>query len=292
MNIVKKTTGFAKSFDGTPIFYEVRGEGRPLVFCYGIACLMNHWHHQVKYFSSKYKVILLDYRGHHQSPIPQQHDNLSIDGCVQDIKAVVDHLGLEKPIFLGHSWGTQLLIRGYDLFPEMFGGLVTVNGFASNPIQGMFGSNLPAAAFEVIKKTYEQLPETSNYLWKKIVYNPLMLWFTQVSGGFNPQLTAVKDIEVYLKGVANINIKVFIRLFEAMMNYDGRPVADRITVPTLIIAGEKDFVTPLKYQEDLHKKIKGSEYTKVPFGSHCTMLDMPEFVNLRIEKFLKEHKYT
>lgn len=291
MNIIKKTTGFAKSFDGTPIFYEVRGEGKPLVFCYGIGCLMNHWHHQVKFFSSRYQVIMLDYRGHHQSPIPQQHDNLTIDACVQDIKAVVDHLKLEKPVFLGHSWGTQLLVRGYDLFPEMFSGLVSINGFASNPIQGMFGTNLPAAGFELMKKGYEQLPETSNYLWKKIVYNPLAIWFAQVSGGFNPHLTAIKDIEIYLKGVAAINIKVFISLFDAMMNYDGRPVCDRISVPTLIISGEKDFVTPMKYQESLHKRIRGSEFTKVPFGSHCTMLDMPEFVNLRIEKFLKENKY-
>ncbi|MDZ4677268.1 MAG: alpha/beta hydrolase [Oligoflexia bacterium] len=290
MNIIKKTTGFATSFDGTPIFYEVRGEGPPLILCYGIACLTNHWHHQVKYFSSQYQVIMLDYRGHHQSPIPQQHDQLTIDACVNDIKAVVDHLKLEKASFWGHSWGTQLLVRAYDLYPEMFNNIVMINGFASNPITGMFGTNLPVAAFELMKKTYEQLPETSNYLWKKMVYNPISLWFMQVSGGFNPHLTAVKDIEVYLKGVASIDIKVFLTLFEAMMNYDGRSVLDRFDVPTLIIAGEKDTVTPFKYQEALHKRIKGSELTKVAFGSHCTMLDMPEFVNLRIEKFLKENK--
>jgi pimeloyl-ACP methyl ester carboxylesterase len=289
MNITTKTTGFAKSYDGTPIYYEVRGEGRPIVLCYGIACPMNHFHHQAKFLSQNYQVIMLDYRGHHHSPIPQEHDHLTIDACVQDIKAVVDHLKLEKACFIGHSWGTQLLIRAYDLFPEMFGQFITVNGFASNPIAGMFGTNLPSAAFELLKKGYEQLPETSNYLWKKIVYNPLTIWFTQVSGGFNPKLTAVRDIEVYLKGVATINVEVFVKLFDAMMNYDGRDVADRISVPTLIMAGEKDFVTPLKYQEALHKKIKGSEYTVIPFGSHCTMLDMPEFVNLRIEKFLKDH---
>ena len=292
MNIIKKTTGFAKSYDGTPIFYEIRGEGKPIVLCYGIACLMNHWHNQVKFFSSNYQVIMIDYRGHHQSPIPQQDDHLTVDACVEDVRAVVEHLKISKASFWGHSWGTQILVRAYDLYPEMFANLVTINGFASNPITGMFGSNLPMAGFELMKKTYEQLPETSNYLWKKVVYNPLMLKFTQLAGGFNPHLTAINDIEVYLKGVANINIKVFIKLFDSMMNYDGRPVTERITVPTLIMAGEKDFVTPMKYQESLHKRIRGSEFTKVPFGSHCTMLDMPEFVNLRVEKFLKEHQYT
>jgi pimeloyl-ACP methyl ester carboxylesterase len=253
---------------------------------------MNHWHYQVKFLSQRYQVIMLDYRGHHQSPIPQEHDHLSIDACVNDIRAVVEELKLDKPSLVGHSWGTQLLVRAYDLYPEMFGNLITVNGFASNPIAGMFGTNLPTAAFELLKKGYEQLPETSSYLWKKVVYNPLAIWFTQAAGGFNPQLTAIKDIEVYLKGVASMNVEVFIKLFDAMISYDGRAVTDRIDVPTLIIAGEKDFVTPLKYQEALHKRIKGSEYTKVPFGSHCSMLDMPEFVNMRIEKFLKDINYV
>ena len=292
MNVIKKSTGFAKSYDGTPIFYEVRGEGRPLIFCYGIGCLMNHWHNQVKFFSSHYQVITLDYRGHHQSPIPQQRDHLTIDACVNDIKAVHDHLKLEKTCFVGHSWGTQLLVRAFDLYPEMFHSLITINGFVSNPIKGMFGSNLPGAAFELMKKGYEQLPETSSYLWKKLVYNPITVWFTQAAGGFNPQLTPVTDIEVYLKALATINIEVFIRLFEAMMGYDGIDVTDRINHPALIIAGEKDSVTPIKFQELLHKRIKGSEYTRVPFGTHCTMLDMPEFVNLRIEKFLKDIPYA
>lgn len=289
MIVIKKTTGYAIGHDGTRIFYEVRGEGRPLIFCYGLACLMNHWHHQTKFFSNNYQVILLDYRGHHQSQTPNQREHLNLDSCVEDIKSVMTHLGYQKATFVGHSWGTQLLIRLYDLYPQIFEAIISVNGFASNPIVGMFGSNLPAAGFEVIKQAYARVPETANYLWQKLTYNSLMIKFTQMSGGFNPQLTKVKDIEVYLKGVASINLEVFIKFFEAMMNYDGRSVLEKISVPTLIIAGEQDFVTPLKYQEEMNRKIKSSELTKVPFGSHCSMLDMPEFVNMRIEKFLKDH---
>ena len=76
-----------------------------------------------------------------------------------------------------------------------------------------------------------------------------------------------------------------------MVSYDGLSVLDRIDVPTLIISGSADSVTPLHYQENLHKKIKGSEFLSVPYGSHCTQLDLPDFVNLRIEKFLKQNGY-
>jgi len=292
MTSIRKTTGFATSFDGTPIFYEVRGEGPPIVLAYGIACLMNHWHHQIKYFSANYQVITLDYRGHHQSPAPQNRDNLTVDGCVEDIKAVLDTLGIKKASFWGHSWGAQILVRMWDLHPEYFANIVFVNGFVSDPITGMFGSSLPRQAFELIKAGYDKLPETAGYLWKKSMYNPIAIWFTTRVGGFNPQLTQLKDIEVYLKGVANIPIDVFIRLFEQMMHYDGKPVLDRITAPTLIVTGEKDFVTPRKHQAEFHKRIKGSEFMSVPFGSHCTQLDMPEMVNMRIEKFLQKHGWV
>jgi len=67
METTPKVTGKFESFDGTPIYYEVRGEGEPLVLIYGIACPMNHWHHQIEYFSKSYKVITFDLRGHQKS---------------------------------------------------------------------------------------------------------------------------------------------------------------------------------------------------------------------------------
>ena len=39
----------------------------------------------------------------------------------------------------------------------------------------------------------------------------------------------------------------------------------------------------------MHHLIPNSEYALIPYGTHCTQLDLPEYVNLRIEKFLKDH---
>ena len=58
MKAIKKETGHFKSYDGTSIYYEVRGEGEEaLVLCYGIGCLINHWRHQLNFFPKKYKTI-------------------------------------------------------------------------------------------------------------------------------------------------------------------------------------------------------------------------------------------
>lgn len=291
MKQFEKRTGSFKSFDGTEIYYEVRGQGKPLVLTYGIVCLMNHWHHQIKYFSENYQTILFDLRGHHNTPVPLDRENLSMDAIARDIPLLLEHLGIEKASFWGHSFGCQLLIRAYDMNPKIFDNLILINGFASNPLTGTFGVDAVNKAFALAKQGYDLLPETVSLVWKKTVTNPLALRISALAGGFNLNLTGFQDIEIYAKGVASIEADTFLTLFEQMIKYDGTSVLDRVECPTLIIGGQKDAVTPGQFQEVLHKKIKGSEYIVVPHGTHCTQLDMPDFVNLKIEKFLKENGY-
>jgi pimeloyl-ACP methyl ester carboxylesterase len=284
---IQKRSGHFESFDGTKIYYEDRGEGRPVVLAYGIACGMNHWRHQIRYFSQNYRCITLDYRGHNRSGTPKNRDNLTIDALARDMEVMNKTLGIEKATYMGHSFGAQVLIRAYDMYPQMFDGLVFINGFATNPIQGMFGVDAVSDAFKFLKKGYEQMPETISYLWRSIVTNPVSMRLTGMAGGFNLDLTSFKDIEIYARGVAALEVDVFLQLFEQMINYDGRPVLERIAIPSLIISGANDSVTSLRYQKTLNSLIKGSELQLVPYGSHCTQLDMPDLVNLRIEKFLK-----
>lgn len=289
MSEIKKQTGFVESFDGTKIYYEVRGEGKPLVMCYGIGCLFNHWRPQVQYFSKNYQVILFDYRAHQKSGLPADENNYSLDCFAHDIKALLAHLKIEKASFLAHSFGAQVLVKTYDIFPQLFESLVFVNGFIENPLKGMFGTDISHKAFQLMQKAHHALPETVEYLWKLSVSNPLAIPLSALAGGFNLSLTQYKDIEIYARGIANLNLDAFIKIFEQMVEYDGHPVLPHIKVPSLIIAGDKDNVTPLKHQEEMHHLIPDSEYALIPYGTHCTQLDLPEYVNLRIEKFLKDH---
>lgn len=288
MTLVPKETGTFRSFDGTKIYYEVRGEGEPLILNYGIGCLINHWRPQIKHFSQAYKVITYDYRAHHQSAIPENYDNLTIDALAQDLKALMDYLEIPQASLWGHSFGAELVVRYYDLFPERVKSLVFINGFVQNPLSGMFGSDLTESFFRLFKSGYEKLPETLSFLFKQSVQNPLAVKLSAMAGGFNLNLTHLKDIEIYARGIASIDLNAFLKLFEGMLRYDGKPVLSRIEVPTLIIGGKSDSVTPQKHQEEIHHLIKGSHFFMVPYGSHCTQLDMPELVNLKIDQFLSE----
>ncbi len=291
MQEIEKQTGYFESFDGTKLYYEVRGKGKPIVFVYGIACLMNHWHPQMTYFSQNYQVISFDFRGHQKSPVPNDLDGVSIDALARDTHALLAHLRIKKASFFGHSFGGQVLLRAYDLFPEQFENLVFLNAFVKDPISTMFGVGIVPKIFEYVKGAHENYPQFLAMFWRATVLNPLAGPLSALAGGFNLRLTSSRDIEVYARGLASLDLGVFIKLFEDMMAYDGSSVLPKVKVPALIISGDGDNMTPHAFQRQLHEQIAGSELQIVPYGSHCTQLDLPEFVNLRVDKFFTSHGY-
>lgn len=288
MKTVDIETGVFESFDGTPIYYEVRGEGTPLVLVYGIACLMNHWHHQVEYFCQNYKVITFDLRGHHKSQPLGDPRNLKIEDIVQDLTGLLEHLQISKAHFAGHSFGVPVLLDLYKANPELVSSLVFINGFSKNPIKGMFGVDVVEPFFYYIKEQFQKAPDMWTTLWRMAVDNPLSMVLAGIAGGFNLKLTQFKDIEVYARGVARMDVQIFMTLFEGLINFNGDEILPTIQVPCLIISGERDNVTPQKFQQEFHDLIPNSELVTVPHGSHCTQLDFPDYINLKMERFLSE----
>ncbi|XGC80895.1 alpha/beta fold hydrolase [Bdellovibrio bacteriovorus] len=287
METTPKHTGSFESFDGTSIYYEVRGEGEPLILVYGIACLMNHWHHQTETFSKKYKVITFDLRGHQKSTPVIDMNQLSMEALSKDIQGLMEHLNIKKAHFAGHSFGVPIILKLYDDRPELFHSMVLINGFAKNPIKGMFGLDVIEPFFYFVKAQYQKQPQVWNTMWKMAVDNPMSIYLAALAGGFNLKVTHIKDIEVYMRGVARLNLEVFLNLFEVLMEYDGENVLEKINVPVLILSGEKDMVTPIRFQYHFKEKIKNSEFVLVPYGSHCTQLDFPDYTNLKMENFFE-----
>ncbi len=288
MKAISKRTGTFKSFDQTKIYFEDRGEGDPIILVYGIGCVINHWIHQINHFSKKRRVIVFDYRAHHRSDLPKNLNHMSLDDCAKDIEQLLIHLKIEKADFVGHSFGVQLLIRFYELYPNRVRSLSFINGFVKNPLAKMFGNDMASKIFKYLKDGFEMMPETISTFWRVAVQSPLSVHLSALAGGFNLKLTSLKDIEIYARGVANMNLGAFLRMFEYMMTFDGSHVLETIKIPTLVIAGKKDSVTPSDIQKKMHEAIPNSEWLLVPYGSHCTQLDMPELVNLRIDQFLKD----
>lgn len=287
MSLVSKSQGYFHSHDGARLYYEVRGEGTPIIWVYGIACLINHFHHQVHEFAKNHRSIIYDLRGHNRSEAPKNLANMTVQDMAKDLVSLLDHLKIEKAHFVGHSFGVPVLINFSDLAPDRALSYTFINGFAKNPIQGMFGLDLTEKLFQIGKGAHTLVPELWNPLWKTVVQSPLTMVVSGLIGGFNLAKTEWKDIEIYSKAVAEMSLEMFIPLFEDMMSFNGEKKAAKIKAPTLVLAGDKDFVTPLSFQKELHQFVRGSKYVVVENGSHCTQLDFPTLVNSKIQQHIK-----
>ena len=98
------TVDTAFSADGVPIVYDVRGSGDvALVFVHCWACDRGYWREQLDAFAPGYQVVALDLAGHGASG--KARATWSLDGLAGDVAAVVEDLGLERVVLVGHSMG-------------------------------------------------------------------------------------------------------------------------------------------------------------------------------------------
>lgn len=291
MIAIQKSSGYFHSFDGTRIYYETRGSGKPLVFIYGIACLINHWHPQLSYFAESYQTIICDFRGHHFSDIPKDKKNLSIDALAKDILCLCEHLNIQNAVFFGHSFGNIVLLQSYLKNPDLFAGACFISGFFSSPFAHLVPPEQTNEVFNYVKKLYNVAPSLVTAAWKFGVTNPLSVFLSSLTGGFNIGKTARKDIEIYAQGVANIDVRVFVTLFEELMQHNSLNALAEFKRPALVIAGERDSLTPLAMQQTVCNKLPNAELFTMNDGSHCIQLDFPDDVNAQIDLFLKKLTY-
>ena len=98
------------SHDGVPIRFEVHGSGEPaLVFVHGWSCDRSYWDAQVPYFSERHRVVTIDLAGHGESGLGREDWTMRAFG--QDVVAVVDELGLQQVVLVGHSMGGPVVVE-------------------------------------------------------------------------------------------------------------------------------------------------------------------------------------
>jgi pimeloyl-ACP methyl ester carboxylesterase len=118
----------AISKDGVKIVYSKHGKGEPaLIFVHGWSCERSFWRKQIPYFEPDYTVVTLDLAGHGRSG--QERDVYSMRAFGEDVAAVVESIGAQQVILLGHSMGGPVIIEAAEIIPDKVLALVGIDTF-------------------------------------------------------------------------------------------------------------------------------------------------------------------
>ncbi|HUR71933.1 MAG TPA: alpha/beta hydrolase, partial [Candidatus Limnocylindrales bacterium] len=128
----RRSMPYVKARDGTNIYYEATGKGKPFLFLSETACDGAVWNlYQTPEFSSDHCVVTLDYRGTGLSGKPSERYSTAM--FAEDAVAVLDHLGLDGAVVCGHSMGgrvAQLLALDH---PRKVSKLILASSGAAHP---------------------------------------------------------------------------------------------------------------------------------------------------------------
>lgn len=280
------------SRDGTPIYYESYGEGRPLFLCYGLLCRREHWVHQLPFFAARYQTIVIDYRGHQRSGLPLNDKNITIEWCAKDVQDAADHLGLKEFSCLGHSMGVPVLAHLAPWEPTRLKANVYICGSVNNPFERMLFTDRLDPVFSASASFFEKAPAVAERLWHQLTQRNPVSDFVAAHLGFNPEVASKDDVASYLEGVRQARPEVFYRLMSDYRAVDRRELLGQSKIPTLVVAGDEDCITPLPVQKEMAELLPGHHYVQVAGGSHNAHMDFPVFVNESIQSFFEKVGYV
>lgn len=290
---MKKRSGLVRTFDGDKVFYESKGDGPLTIMCFnGVGVSRFFWRYVERYFVRMgIRIVKWDYRGHGKSPFPKNWDNISMEINARDARAILDHLKIEKVILIGHSMGVQAILEFYHLFPNRVLGLIPVLGTYEHPVDTFFNWKGSIYFYNLGKFLAYNFPTFFQKVWNKVMgeREGKIAFYLAKLFIIHPTMCRFEDMKPYFKHLTKIDLKLFFKMAEAMQKHSARSYLKSIKVPVLIIAGEKDVFTPLWLSIKMYKMIPESEILILKEGSHAGLVEQPDLINLRIEKFIREH---
>jgi pimeloyl-ACP methyl ester carboxylesterase len=259
--------------NGVNIYYEVTGEGSPLVFSHEFAGSYESWSGQVEFFSKRYKVITYNARGYPPSDVPRDPESYSQDIAIEDLRQLLIHLEIERAHVAGLSMGGNVALNFGIAHPEMATSLV-VAGTGS-------GSTDPERFREETAIEADRLESEGMQGLDEYVQSPTRVQLLRKRkddwGAFAQQFS---DHSAF--GSAMILRRCLARrptIFEL------EPKLQALKVPTLVITGDEDYpcIEPALFMK---RHITTSGLVVFPQTGHTLNLEEPELFNETVQRFL------
>lgn len=281
--------GMAKSFDGTHINYRSYGTGRPaIVCCNGLGVGSFFWVYLERAMSRTNQIVTWDYRGHGRSELQPVLENYSLTALVKDCKAVLDRLRIKKAVFVGHSLGVQLIFEIYRSLSDRVAGLIPCFGTYGHPMDNFYNTRLSRYLFQICYQLGTNFPKQSNWISRLLLDNPLSFFLGGVFKIMQTSMIKKEDVEQYVHHILSVDPFFFTMLLKSAQDHSAEDLLPKIRVPTLVIAGEMDHFTPMWISKRMHHLIPESELFVMHNATHAGLVEQPDLINLRIEKFVRE----
>jgi 3-oxoadipate enol-lactonase len=258
--------------DGAEIYYIDMGDrsAPAIVLIHGFPFSHEMWNPQIEFIKNHFRVIAYDIRGHGRSDVGDGQYSLEL--FVDDLIALLDHLQLEKVVLCGLSMGGYIALRAIERNPERFRALIlcdTTSNADSNEAKLR-----RAASIKTVKRA-GVVPYAQEFL--KAVLTP-----QDVQNKLDLVRAVLSMIE------SNSSVGICGTLLALAGRTETTPSLPKIQVPTLILVGEQDKITPPELSEKMHALIPNSKLQILPNAAHLSNLEEPEEFNSNLLSFLRE----
>ncbi|MBI4350342.1 MAG: alpha/beta fold hydrolase [Elusimicrobia bacterium] len=249
-----------------------RGGGAPVVFIHGFPFDRTMWEPQLREVSKDRRVIAYDVRGHGRS---QAGDGqYSIELFVDDLVMLLDHSKVERAVLCGLSMGGYIALRAAERQPERLSGLVLCDT-KSGPDTDE--ARIKRAATIAAVKKYG-VPKFANEFIKAVLTEETLRTKPAITGAL---LNSI---------LANSPLGISGTLLALAARTDTTAALAKISVPTLILVGEQDKITPPAASEAMLKALPEAALHVIPDAAHMSNLENPAVFNERLLAFLIREK--
>ena len=251
----------------------------PIVLSHGVTLSVRTWFHQLEEFPKEgFRTIAFDHRGHGRSVLGEEGH--SLENLGRDVKSVLEGLDLRGAVLVGHSMGgvavQSFVTRFPDVAAERVAGIVLLSTLAYTP----FGSRSTRT-----KKRLEQLTKRTpdaQWLWDS---PNLGFLASRVGFGKNPRPS---HVELVRKMMGECPPETRRDAPRVLVGLDLTAELPNVRIPTLVIGGTADVLTPPFEARRMARLIPGARLELMRGGGHMLMLEQTEELDRLIVDFARE----
>jgi 3-oxoadipate enol-lactonase len=241
----------------------------PVIFIHGFPLSKEMWKPQMEEFKKDFTVLSYDVRGHGLSDIG--NGQYTIEYCVDDLFGLMDILHIQNAILVGMSMGGYIALRAVEKNQERFKGLVLCDTRSEDDTN------------EQKIRRANQAKSVKIYGMKKFANTFLPTVMTQKN------IQKRTDVFRHMHDIIERNSSNAIAgmLIALAARTNTTAFLPSIKIPTLLMVGQFDEITPPSISIQMKEKIADSEMHIIPDAAHLSNVENPEEFNKHLFKFLK-----